>query len=327
MASIRKRGDKWNVQVRRQGFPHISRSFTLKADAEAWARQMEVEADRNGLSVDPRATQKITFAELLVRYRDSVMVHKRSRASGTDTLNLFLRQPFAKHTLSSITPATFSSFRDKRLKEVKAATVCREMGVIQRMFEVAIKEWGIPLSSNPLKLVSKPKPGPARERRVEGESERVRLTDASEDCRNPLISPLFRFAIETGMRRGELIGIRWEHIDTGRRTLHIPKTKNGYPRTIPLSSAALRILADLPRNDERVFPLTANAVKLAWRRLRKRAGASDLRFHDLRHEAVSSFFERGLSVPEVALISGHRDARMLFRYTHLRAEDVAVKLA
>ncbi len=326
MASFCKRGDKWRVQVRRQGSPNITRTFTLKADAEAWARQMEVEADRGGLTVDPRATQRITLSELIVRYRDTVMVNKRSKASGTDTLNLFLRQPFAKLPLSSISPATFSAFRDKRLKDVKAATVCREMGVIQRMFEVAIKEWDIPLAANPMKAVAKPKVGPARDRRVEGKAELGSLMRASEQCRNPLIAPLFLFALETGMRRGELVNIRWDQIDRRKRTLHIPKTKNGYPRTIPLSSAALEILKGLPMDDERVFPLTANSVKLAWRRLRARAGAGDLRFHDLRHEAVSSFFERGLSVPEVALISGHRDARMLFRYTHLKPEDVAKKL-
>jgi integrase len=76
-----------------------------------------------------------------------------------------------------------------------------------------------------------------------------------------------------------------------------------------------------------VFPVTANAVRLAWERLRRRAGLKDLRLHDLRHEAVSRFFEYGLTVPEVALISGHRDPRMLSRYTHLRPENVAEKLA
>ena len=77
---------------------------------------------------------------------------------------------------------------------------------------------------------------------------------------------------------------------------------------------------------ERVLPITENAAKMAWKRLVKRARLESLRFHDLRHEAISRFFEKGLNVPEVALISGHRDPRMLFRYTHPRAEDIAVKL-
>jgi integrase len=107
---------------------------------------------------------------------------------------------------------------------------------------------------------------------------------------------------------------------------------------VPLSTSAIQVLHErreaaqrAPKGQagpscELVFPVTANAVRLSWARLRRKAGAADLRFHDLRHEAISRFFEQGLSVPEVALISGHKDARMLFRYTQLRAENIAKKL-
>jgi len=144
--------------------------------------------------------------------------------------------------------------------------------------------------------------------------------------RTPLLAPVIQFAIETGMRRGEIVSATWDNVDLDKRTLHIPITKNGHARTIPLTPKAVELLADLPRTDDRVFPITGNAIRLAWVRLKKRVGIVDLRFHDLRHEAISRFFEMGLSVPEVALISGHRDPRMLFRYTHLRAEDVGKKL-
>lgn len=102
------------------------------------------------------------------------------------------------------------------------------------------------------------------------------------------------------------------------RTLRIPVTKNGHPRTIPLTDKALSVLAgmgNIHEGSERIFPLTCESVKLAWKRLVRRARVEDLHFHDLRHEAVSRFFELGLTVPEVALISGHRDPRMLFRLT------------
>ena len=149
---------------------------------------------------------------------------------------------------------------------------------------------------------------------------------ATLGCRNKLIRSILIIAIETGMRRSELVSICWSNLDLDQRTLHLPITKNGHPRTIPLSTKAVEIIRNVPCIDERVFPITANALRLAWERLRRRAGITNLHFHDLRHEAISRFFERGLSVPEVALISGHRDYRMLFRYTHLRAEDVAKKL-
>ena len=132
------------------------------------------------------------------------------------------------------------------------------------------------------------------------------------------------------MRRGEMLNMRWRDLSVATRTLRIPITKNGHPRTIPLSSGALATLRTLSdggaSGDERILPITQDAAKMAWKRVVKQAGLADLRFHDLRHEAISRFFEKGLSVPEVALISGHRDPRMLFRYTHPRAEDIAAKL-
>jgi integrase len=128
------------------------------------------------------------------------------------------------------------------------------------------------------------------------------------------------------MRRGELLKIKWADLDLEERTLQLYDTKNGEDRKVPLTVAATRVLEEWGSTSERIFPVTNVAVRQAWDRLVKRAGITNLHFHDLRHEAISRFFEMGLSVPEVALISGHKDPRMLFRYTHLRAEDVVRKL-
>jgi integrase len=193
------------------------------------------------------------------------------------------------------------------------------------MFEVARDEWGLPLADNPLGKLRLKIPPQRRERRLkEGELERLVL--AAQSCRNPLILPIVLFAVATAMRRGEILGLRWEHIDQGRRTLLIPDSKNGRSRTLPLTSQAIEALDLVSVTNECVFPISANAFRLAWERLRARAGSHDLHFHDLRHEAISRFFERGLSVPEVALISGHRDARMLFRYTHPLRSVIIEKL-
>jgi integrase len=165
-----------------------------------------------------------------------------------------------------------------------------------------------------------------RERRLK-EGEQNRLIEATAPCRNPYIGSIILIAIETGMRRGEILSMRWDHIDQIRKTLLIPNTKNGYPRTIPLTSKAIEVLNDVESVGMEVFPITANAFRLAWERVRTRApGSEDLHFHDLRHEAISRFFEMGLSVPEVALISGHRDMKMLFRYAHAQIQSVHNKL-
>ena len=168
---------------------------------------------------------------------------------------------------------------------------------------------------------------PARNRRLEsGEFER--LEEAAKQTKNPHIWPIIVFAIQTGMRRGEILGLRWEHVDLDRRIAFLPLTKNGSSREVPLSTKAVQVLtAQRQRNDaQSPFPVTPNGFRLAWERLRCRAGLSDLHFHDLRHEAISRFFELGLNIPEVAVISGHKDPRMLFRYTHLTASDLVDRL-
>jgi integrase len=129
------------------------------------------------------------------------------------------------------------------------------------------------------------------------------------------------------MRQGELVGLRWEHIDLTRQIAHLPDTKNGESRTVPLSSTAISVLRSLPNGTCHVFPgLTTEAFKRAYIRAVRRAGIENLRFHDLRHEATTRLFEKGLNIMEVASITGHKDLRMLRRYTHLKAEDLAKKL-
>lgn len=141
---------------------------------------------------------------------------------------------------------------------------------------------------------------------------------------------LILVAIATAMRQGELLAAKWHDIDLAARLWLIPLTKNGERRTIPLTGQCVRLLrvlkSGVKEEGSRVFDLSREAVKCSWRRIMKRSALDDLHFHDLRHEAISRFFERGLSVPEVSLISGHKDARMLFRYTHVTAAHVLAKL-
>ena len=133
------------------------------------------------------------------------------------------------------------------------------------------------------------------------------------------------FAIETAMRRGEILALGWSEVNLERRSVTILESKNGHSRTIPLTPTAYALMHSLDRGeDDRVFPVTKNALKMAWGRMMTLADIDDLRFHDLRHEAVSRFFEMGLTVPEVASISGHRDMKMLMRYAHA-SEAVVLK--
>ncbi len=330
MATIRKlKSGKFEVQIRRKGYSPISRSFFKRGDAEQWARHTEIKLDRGDLPTPVKVLDAYKLKDILERYRDEITVRKRSMDTEAYILNAFIRNPIAKLTLAQITASHFVTYRDRRLKEVKPGTVNRELSIIKHALDIAEREWDIPIRQNPLRKLKKLKVNNARSRRL-SEEEYHSLIQSIEESRNDLIKPLMNFAIETGMRRGEILRLQWADIDYEARTLFIPITKNDHSRTIPLTAKAIEILKDLQTSDSadkyRPFPLSGNAAKLAWQRLLKRSGIKDLHFHDFRHEAISRFFERGLSVPEVALISGHRDFRMLFRYTHLKAEDVAQKL-
>ena len=111
-----------------------------------------------------------------------------------------------------------------------------------------------------------------------------------------------------------------------KKTVTLNETKNGSPREVPLSRNAMSLLFQLPRSDHKVFTISEYALRQSWEWLVKRANIENLRFHDLRREATSRFFEKGLSIPEVALITGHKDPRMLFRYTKLKASEIVKSL-
>lgn len=333
MATIRKHRGKHQVQIRRKGFPTISRSFTNFADAKEWARHMERQADRGELGPDRKVLDTITLAELLTRYLEEVVPIKRHGETDTFALNLVLRHSISKKRLSDLSHNDFVGYRDERLKKVSPATLKRQLTPIRHMFRHARDEWGIPLRENPLSKVRLVETDKRRERRLRSD-ELDRLLKAAGKTRNPFILPVVRFALETAMRRSEILALRVRDVDIERCTATIRISKNGYSRTIPLSSLAVAILettiAVMSEKDkagnERIFPITPLALRLAWVRLTKRAKVDDLHFHDLRHEAISRFFEKGLTVPEVASISGHRDIRMLMRYAHADKGKLAEKL-
>jgi integrase len=239
--------------------------------------------------------------------------------------------------VSKLTAADIAAFRDHRLRSVAGPTVRKELNLLGHLLKIGRCEWGANVKPDLVASVRKPENAQGRDRRPSSE-EFLRVHQELQKSKNPMVADVALFAMVTGMRRGEVLSLDWENIDLPNQTARLPLTKNGECRVVPLGPRAKAVLARQiekhPSRSEgskeklkgRVFNVSANAIRLAWGRATRRAGVSDLRFHDLRHEAISAFFEMGLSVPEVALISGHKDARMLFRYTHLKAESVVTKL-
>ena len=172
--------------------------------------------------------------------------------------------------------------------------------LISHGIKTAQREWGFKLASNPVDNVNKPPVNKPRDGRLE-EGAEERLFQTCKQSSNHWFLPLVQVAIETGMRRGELLSLEWDHVHLDKNWVHLPMTKNGESRDVPLSPKARDILGSLPRDiSGKVFPIHFEGLKSLWRRGMKRADLQNLHFHDLRHEATSRFFELGLTIVEVA---------------------------
>ncbi|MBD3812835.1 MAG: site-specific integrase [Betaproteobacteria bacterium] len=375
MATIRKRGQyQWEAQVRRRGYPAQSKTFNTKTEAEAWAKMIESEMSR-GVWVSRSEAEATTLYEALTRYEEEVSPAKKGAAQESSILKTCKAVDLAKRPLAAIRSADVAKLRDEWLKDYKPATVLRRLAILSHVFNIARKEWGMESLSNPIELVRKPQPNNARTRRIaaadqagdtrsaddpesergaqDGELERVVAASGST-----LLPSIIWLAVETAMRRGEIVTLRWEHVDLKRRVAHLPATKNGSPRDVPLSSRAVAVfqaLQDACHNakDEaddgeetdigQVFEIRSDAVTRAFERAVARARKlyvdeckvakqrpdskflTDLRFHDLRHEATSRLASI-FPMHELTKITGHKDPRMLMRYYHPRAEDLAKRL-
>lgn len=326
MATIVERKGGWQAKIRRKGYEPQSHTFDTKADAERWARGIEHQMDR-GVFVDSREAERTTLAEALDRYEREVTPRKKGTKQERLRLALWRRDPLAKRSLAKIRGADLAAWRDKRLDAGTSPTTVRnDLALLSHLFNTAIKEWGLESLSNPIEKIKMPTPARARDRRLVGDEE-TRLLEACEASNCPWLAPAVILALETAMRQGELLSLTWTNIDLTRRVARLDDTKNGDRRDVPLSTAAVTILSDLPRAiDGRAFPITQDNLEGYWRRATKAAEIADLRFHDLRHEATSRLFEKGLNPMEVAAITGHKTLQMLKRYTHLRAEDLASRL-
>tara|TARA_B100000963_G_scaffold358822_1_gene384440 strand:- start:492 stop:1208 length:717 start_codon:yes stop_codon:yes gene_type:complete len=214
-----------------------------------------------------------------------------------------------------------ASYKVERQKEVTSASVRRELNLLSSLFETAKNEWGIIALNNPVIAVKRPSDSVARDRRLTP-TEKEQLLSESLRTGNKQLHLAILIALNTGMRQGEILKLKWDDIDFDRNQITVRDTKNGSNRVIVLSSLLRDALVNTPQNNETLFTITASGLQQAFRKLTTRLQIRNLRFHDLRHEAISSFFEMGLSVPEVQLMSGHRTLDQLMRYSHASIEQI-----
>ncbi|MCC2612751.1 tyrosine-type recombinase/integrase [Neorhizobium petrolearium] len=290
MATIRKLRGRWQAQVRRRGMKPRAKSFDSKAEAEKWARDLESQVDRFGMAPDTKILETTTLGELLERYQKEITPRKRGAVQEGQRIDVLRRHDLSHRTLIGLSQQDVATFRDERLQRVAPSTAVREMAILSHTLEVAIRDWGMPLAKNVVKLVRRPVIRNERCRRLTGDEE-LRLLDGCDAGQIPYLRTLVIVAIETGMRRGELLGLKWSDVSHNRRVITLTLTKNGSGREVPLSPRAFDALMDWKSRTEvdqsTVFPMTTGALEQAWRRLLIRVGITGLRFHDLRHEGVS----------------------------------------
>ena len=326
MATLRKRNNgHWQARVRKAN-QSITKTFINKVDAERWAKQVEVEMQK-GSYTNLALVERTTFAEIIERYITKVLPTMRGGKADFIRLKALARRPIAKLNMVSLTPQKIAQHRDERLKEIAPATVIRELSYFSSIISYARKEWGINII-NPVALITRPK-NPQGRSRILDTAETNALFEALRPTgrRSIWMLPLVRLALETAMRRSELLGLRWEHNDLGRCTIFLQLTKNGTSRTVPLSTHAIQILTEMLRNlDGKVFPITHEVVSQAFNRARKQSGEKDVRFHDLRHMAITRLAEKLPNLIELSAVSGHKSLSMLKRYYHPNPELLAEKL-
>ena len=327
MATIRQlKTKRWQGVIRRQGFPKLYKTFNFKEDAIKWARNIESEIDK-GVINNYAITDKTSFAKIIDRYQQEITPQKKSFAREVSCLKN-LKRYFGALSLPHITPEKIALFRDMRLsKGILVSTVIKDINTLSHIIDIARKEWGYYLPSNPTHLIRKPKYSSERVRRLSREEEQKLITFAN-NSRSMMMSSIIVFAIESGMRLGEILKLEWEDIHKSIATLSV--TKNGESREVPLSKAALMSINNLPKHyaSKKIFWRwnTVSGFQSSWQRLKKRSGISDLHFHDLRHEAISRLFEKGLNPMEVSAISGHKSMQVLKRYTHIRTSHLLKKI-
>lgn len=316
MASITKHGKKWRAQIARSGV-RKSKVFPTKQEARDWAADEE-----SSLKLDQSDGCRLPFGDVMRRYGLEVSPMKRGHSWEIARIEKWRVDPVGKVRLCDLGPNDLADWRDRRLKDVSPGTVRRERNLMSAILTQARREWRL-IDANPMADVTAPKEPPPRNRLVtDDELERL-IFIAGDDLSSKRARAIhaFRFALETGMRAGEILGLTAGSLDLDQRVAHLSRTNNGDNRDVPLSSEAVRLIQALPDQGQ-LFAMSSADQDAAWRNVRDRAGITGLTFHDSRHSAVTQLSKK-LDVLALARMIGHRDIKQLMVYYNAPASELA----
>lgn len=319
MASFQQNSSgRWKATIRRKGFPQQIATFDTKAQAKAWARDVETRIDR-GVYEDLTAARSTTLIEAMEAYSRIYTDGKKGARQERNRISLWSGEPMARKPLSDIRPKDVSEWVASK-SHLAPSTIRNLLTIVSQTYKFAISELGIEGIRNPVPGVKLPRHNPGRDRRLEGD-ERERLLSAATELELPIVHDIIIVAIETACRRGELLSLQLE--DVHEKVALLRDTKIGKPRVVPLSPLARQTLQSRGTEGP-AFPFKdCREMERQWYKVLDHAGIDNLHFHDLRHHGVSSLFEKGLSTEQVMAVSGHTTYASLSRYTHLRSSQIA----
>lgn len=347
MAHIRIRKDK-NGRVRYQILVEVwhggrkyykSKTCDTKRKALEWEGKIKHEI-RSGI-VTPESLKNRKLSEAIEKFINQVLPQKPKNSRNVHQHLNWWDDHIGQLGLSDITPSVIVECRDRLLKEPTAlgkerapATVVRYLSSLSSVFETAIREWHW-VEKNPIRLIRKPTVSNARTRFL-SEEECQRLLKATKESKNVYLYPVVAIALGSGMRRGEILNLRWQDIDFNKRLIFLGKTKNGSSRYVPMVGLVHKILLELYEKEKiidssffifpSINPGKQLEIRTAWEYALKRAEIKNLRFHDLRHSCASFLALSGSSQRDIAEILGHKDLKMTFRYSHLTNQHLAEAL-
>lgn len=330
MASIIQTGPKsWRVQIRRKGFKTITKTFSTESKAEKFAARAEAEIE-DGKA--PSASGMPTLNEAIEAFREMRENGGREVRHGSTEFYMLrhLEEGLGKHRCDALTPQRIATWARTRADEgAGPATISMEvskLGTIMRhagaWLHTALPD---PVTSARPLLEYSGLIGPSNERSRRPSTDEL---GAIMERACPTMQDLITAAILTTMRRGELCRILWADLDEERRLVLVrdrkhPRKKTGNHMWCPLLGDALKVLSRQPRVDERIFPVAPEWVSDTFKSICDELKIEDLHFHDLRHEGTSRLFERGYTIEQVRLVTGHKKIQHLMRYTNLRPEQLS----
>ena len=336
MASIQKRGSAYRARITREGKSTLSATFATKAEALAWDSEIRAKI-RLGIYQDEcelKPIRKSNFEEAANHYIKTHSIYKKSNHSEIGIIRILIKR-WATLDVAELNKSHVIDLRDKLLSLGRAgSTINHYFNAISKIYQMLIEEWGLPVI-NPIKGLKRVPNNKGRSVRVNQDIESLLLAGC-QAINTPLLASIIELAIQTGMRRGEIMGLTWADIDIANRKAYLHKTKNGEAREVPLTLRAIELLRVLPKIEDKVFPMSFDCLRSQFKRVKSHLKQSwdgyganpfnDLRFHDFRHEALSRLSDAGLNVIELSHISGHKTLGMLKRYTHPAHSAILFKL-